>query len=1785
MSENSTNQATSTELSGGSGFTYSDIVTAYYLAALLREEHAAGQVGVVTSVAVEQAGHDQPMDDIIVEFEDGAGRCVLSLQAKRQLRISAAPSNTDFRGVMAAAVSTRASQGFQEDRDAYGFVTENVASTSFRALNRLVDWAKASPSGSEFERRFADGGAAAAYERELRQEIAPLTGAATADEQVRFLRHFVALQLDGLNEGGLLRAEVVNRLQQLVIENEDGQGILLFDRLCRIVRDGAGHGRKWTRSALLSQLRGIIRLRVVPNFAHDIDKLQTFSQEGLADVLETIDEFHVARPALQEKVNSRLAENRLVNISGLPGCGKSAVLKRNASAAAIRGPILFLKSDRLVGNSWSTFAATFGLRHSVAEILTELGAAGTPILFIDGIDRIRPDQKGIITDLLNAIQGSDSLSNWKVLATSRDQGLEAYRAWFPTRFYRGAGIGDVPVGPFTDAEAEALATEKPHMRRLLFGASAVKEIARRPFFAAVLARSRFSDEETPQTEIDLVAAWWARAGHDALPEAVPLRQRALLDLAEAGARTLGKHIPARMLKDSTFAQIAALKADLIIREQDGGASYSFAHDIFFEWPFFRLLIDLGADWHRALIQAGEPPLLGRVIGLLAQSSLPVPGKWTAGFRSLAAQPLRPQWRREWLTAPPFTPAFSDAQEEYGALLLEQDFALLEKLLVWFQAQHTVPSPIILQRVDNPVEGIDNVRAADLLGWPSDFLSWGRLLDWLIPLLPALPVRLLTHVLEVFSVWQNAVGDMKNFRSESIVNHCNGWLIEFEESEYADRSDQLSGGENKWRELGSEARSRFSSSLRATIIRSARAYPGPAIGLFDRAIANEDMRKAAYGDLVSFTPMMAEIAPEKVVELAEAELMEELPQERFDRSRQEERERREQRERLRAIPEAERTSQQRRALEHVPFPIGPDRYDLDDIGIDRHHDYYNFPSPLHEPFASLFAKSPAAALRLVRNLSNRAVTGWKQVHALNRRQMGTPVAVTVAFPWGEQQFWGDWYVYSWSQGQNAPQPLECAYLALSYWAFKELDRGRSASEVVQAIVEGSECHATLGLALLIALEASELSETTLPIVSCQRLWHHDLARFTQEPTKNLDLFGLGFLSRLTGLKAQAKEYLDQRESRARNVCQMAMVFALSGNESLRGRFKAALEGFPSDLPYELEEMRGNRSATAQLMEKSQEWAGLGDAKNYEESPAADNQVLIAYKSPVPMTPEREKKLASSENFLNAQGALGWATKSLSENKPRAGWTLAKAVAFAKSHDTDKMFNTRLDVGGHAAQSAVSAVAACQIRFEATEGGDLAWAWNVMSRIERMAEPERFPGSKIPWHPTNHLIVALVHDRRTTSPRADSVQRLLKLTAHPLEDVSQLAFTGLFMDADDHVSWVAAQLAMDLSIRRRISVGNRGKPDDSANQLARQQSFARVVANLESATATPLANVPSAWVRGSRRRSPGHGEGEGWHDPDPFFDAKFAARIFPLFPVEAWCRSSIYRPLLQATLSQLVTWTSERLRPSWWDGKTRRDSQTNQFEWNGKLGDLLARAAPFFEVQLVREQFLAPFLVIDDEVLRVLASFADRTVIRQVLDAPDVPSNTMALLGDCVERVVSEPMLRPGRYRAGEVYGHDMPTLITALLLVAVEKSAVSRRFANGDWSQISLIMPLVTRLVSTVGWSSYVMQQFLTLCERAGLAYPLNSFSGQANAILGSLANARGSWAGTTLASRLARIVQRLADGHYPLQAQQAQELLKILDALIDLGDRRSAALEQTEAFRGVQIPPSMKRSRSTSRAT
>ncbi|WP_321341593.1 AAA family ATPase [uncultured Cohaesibacter sp.] len=1775
MTNSKRKRATSTELTGGAGFTYEDTVVAYYLVALLREESAALQDGIVRSVAVQQAGHGYPMDDLIVETDQLGEQATLGLQVKTGFAISS--SDALFKDVIVRALETRSTPKFQPKRDTYGFAAEHLAVDRLRTLRRLINWAKSSPDAKHFDGRFTEEASAANDERVMRDDLKIIIKPATDEEEWQFYRHLVAIRFDGLGPQGVTRTDLINRLQELVASNEDGQGTLLFDRLCTIVRQGAGTARKWTREALLAQLQGVVPLKVAPNYADDIEILQEFSTTGIDAISDNIDGIRIERPQIELLIRERLASAKVLNVSGMPGCGKSAMLKRVAIAYAQNGPIVFLKSDLLEGKTWLTFAEALGLKHrTVTSLLAEIGATGTPILFIDGIDRIRPDHRGIISDIVKAIEKNEAFSNWKVLATSRDQGLEAYRTWFPVDFYSGTQISDVPVSAFTDDEATILAEKVPALSRLLFGTPAVSEIARRPFFASVLAETFADDTVTPQTEVDLIAAWWSRAGHNAFEETIPQRQRALIDLAESGVENLGKGVPARKLKDATIAQIAGLKTDHIVRTEDGGAFYSFNHDIFFEWAFFRLLIELGTDWPRGLEAAGEPPLLGRVVGLLAQGAIGTKGKWLAGYRALERGPLRSQWRREWLTAPPFSTTFETTTNEFAELVTADDYALLEKLLVWFQAEHTVPNQYVLQ---NPAltTASHMIGMAEYLSWPSDFGGWRRLLSWLLPRAPNLPAQLLPSLLELFGVWQNALADHQNPISEAIVTVCSAWLVDLEQDLYSER---FSSEHGRWEALGGEARKSLASALRMLIMRAASAYPAPAIALFDRAVANDRMRREAYSELTAFSPTIVEVSPESIIAVAKAQIMEELPQDRAERKEREHDEYLERLRRVREIPEEDRTEAQRKFLDSTHFhAIGMDRYDLDDVGISRHDNYYFPGSALHEPFVTLFAKRPDLGRALVRDLANHATTGWRQIHTINVHQMGTPLPVEVDFPWGKQTFWGDWQVYNWFMGQLAPPPLDCAYLALSYWAFKEIESGRSTSDVIREVVEGHECLATLGLALVLALETFEVSETTLPIASCQRLWEYDLARVVQFPNRNLDIFGFGFMNRLTDAKAEAKEFLENRESNKREVKELAMRFAISKPKELRERFRNALAHFPDDLPYQLVEERSNTTVTAKLKEAAERWAPLGDIQNYRKHEQDDGATFIGYEPPNPLTADQEAQMAESMTFLQEHAVIAWATQSLAANALQPQIDLEVAVAFAKERDGRGVLARRRDEENHGSQTVLSAVAAAIIRFAPAESPHHEWAWSVMDRVAKMAEPDNLLGvERIPWHPAKHMVIALFHDRKSQAPRPNDLKHLIAMAMHPNEEVSELAFDALFMDFDEHVRWVAAQMAMDLCVHHAFEMGDDRRRDHDANQKARRDNKARTLRRLKAKKTDPLRDIPPAWVQTPKRpRVSRNGEVLEWGAPNPCFNPQLAAKLFVKFPIESWFVSATYNPLVEQWLLQSVNWTAERMMPSWRDLKDRRRSSSSEAahltEWNSALGQLIARAAPLVSLTFARDRLLAPFCTDDEQGLRILAPFATQVVTRHVMDAPTVPPNTFELLDDCVTRVIQDPVFRPGNYRAGEVSGWDMPELIKTLLFVPLDEPATgSARFANGEWSQVGMVMPIVTKVMANTGWSVFVAQTYMTLCERAGTAYPVRDFALQANAMLDALPNAKGAWSGTTLPAQIAAAVQRLADANFPLQRDDAQNLLRILDALIDLGDRRSAALEQTSAFKNIQRP-------------
>jgi hypothetical protein len=315
-----------------------------------------------------------------------------------------------------------------------------------------------------------------------------------------------------------------------------------------------------------------------------------------------------------------------------------------------------------------------------------------------------------------------------------------------------------------------------------------------------------------------------------------------------------------------------------------------------------------------------------------------------------------------------------------------------------------------------------------------------------------------------------------------------------------------------------------------------------------------------------------------------------------------------------------------------------------------------------------------------------------------------------------------------------------------------------------------------------------------------------------------------------------------------------------------------------------------------------------------------------------------------------------------------------------------------------------------------------------------------------------------------------------------------------------------------------------------------------------------------------------EEDGWRSTDDLWDSQYAAKVLQKVPVEAVLTSAARAHFVDA-LEAFVTWTLDTINPAWRAerrrGRERGDGSL--YEWEDQLARTLASAAAHLPADEVLQRWLSPIFTQHDEIaMRLLSPFAQSLVCGEVLDASTVRDDTLHLLRAVLERTLENEGLRRSPYNDGRIGGFDLPELVKSLLFVVVESAPSSARFANGRWDDLDQVMPLVDRMVRAAGWNPYVARQFVTLCERSGAAYPADTFADQ---VLAQIVDGRlpAGWKGSSVPATIAALVQAHADRLYPLPAPLARKLLQVLDALVDLGDRRSAALQQSESFRGVRL--------------
>jgi hypothetical protein len=1768
--------AHSSELGAGTGFTYEDAVGAFFLTSLLSEGYAPGiENRIVTGVSFQQKTFGEPLDDVIVDFRASDGdEARLSLQVKRSLTISAAASNGDFREVIRNAWRTFRDDDFRFGKDRVGVAVGEVSLDRARAFVSLCQAARASIEADHFLARFADGCNASADVRSVKRDIETIlhgvAGGEWSDADLhRFLASLVLTHFDFLHSGAIDPADAMTRLRPCLADGSADRAPDLWSSLCQTVRNTGGSAGQYDRPRLVRELSTTFPLQVAPSLRPDITRLTQLSHDWARDIANDVSGTHLERKISRDKLAEQLTQSRFVQINGLPGSGKSAVLRQQLESDLTRGPVIFLKSDRLEGRGWAGFATHYGLSTSpLADLLVEIAATGTPTLYIDGIDRVEKAHQPIVLDVLRTILKSPVLDNWRVVVSLRDTGIEPLRNWLAEVLDK-LGVRTLETSTLDDDEAEELAKAKPQLRGLLFGPTAVRDIVRRPFFAKILAQAYGSATTDtafePQSEIDLIENWWLRGGYDSSGQDAINRRRAFIDLAGVQARHISQSIRLSDLSPQTVEQIDQLTADGLIRTVRTGLTVRFAHDILFEWAFYYHLSNEGPQWPQAIRACGEPPAVARAVELLSQYEFREGKTWSESLTMISGTDMRSQWTRAWLLGPISSEIFSKDEAQFEAAAYVNDFHFLRKALVWFQAEKTTPNPNVLA---GALARDEKIRLADALSWPSDFPSWRRLLVFVLTRLANIPVRLYPDVASVFDVWQNACAGIPNAISSAIVAHCGAWLLEMDSR----GTEEGAKANKRWGSM--KDTKEFRQSLISILAYGARTVPQPSREYLERLIGLERLRDERFGEVVIYSPLLAAPHGALLVDLTLKHLRQELPDDKIARVKLERPEPRE-----------------RGGYSYLDYPQFS-TYDWSRLSLD--HDVHNFwpASPLREPFRSLFKESPDEALRLVRELCNHAITSWRQLHRLVRDTPppGTPLPLVLTFPWGTQEFWGTEREYVWYRGSGGPNEIKCGLFALEEWCFGELERGTPVDDLIKRAVEGNQCVAVLGIAVLLALHTNRVSDTVFPLVTSQKLWSMDHNRMAQDISGGV-LNLAGFTKKSDAPHAQAVKALNERPARKQQLRWLAQLYVLNGE--LGERTRAAILSFKDDLPFQYEEQRAHAPSREWMTKQALEYAELADLANYmvRKVPDSDNLVEIQVAGPSANEPENVEARQNAIRYLQIRNLHIWSTKVLD-----GGWIddpakYASSLALARRFDGADLF---LETGGdenlETRRSGIAGVAAVVLKYrEGREPSELAWARNAIDRAWAATDiRSRFwsPQSINPWEPKIFVARGLGADISHGTAAADAPKMLLALVTHPLEMASLAAVqeTAKLWDQNPKLAWAALVLAFELSKLHPPEESDGGRGPSSELHSRRRVDEALQTAtdyypNGEGWAALPTP--PPAWVeseKARRRVSPSEdydsddmeNSEKGWVEPPIHWYSQYAAKVLQNLPLERMLASDAKEPLL-AFFADLLRWTNDKNAPPWVKNGRRDKGASRLIEWTRALGSTLGGLLGLVPLADSKTRFLDPVLRLEGDVCwSLLSPLVSTYICRYIYDAANVPADAIQLLSHCLERFLASSTFASRNYSSGEFHGFDEPNILEAMMFVSDERANGAARFVNGDWTEIRTILPIIDRLVRAGGWSARVMYQFLTLCERARDTYPANVFADQILSILENAAAPLKGWHGTSNAARIAGLIQHFASRDTPLSRELGLKLLRVLDLLVDMGDRRSAALELSEVFREIR---------------
>ena len=775
------------------------------------------------------------------------------------------------------------------------------------------------------------------------------------------------------------------------------------------------------------------------------------------------------------------------------------VLKHFAQQISSDATCVALSPNRTVPKGWLALRGVLGFDGTAHELLSDLAASGSAVLFVDGLDFFGAEERLTVIDLVREAATAPGMS---VIVTARRNFGIAEPSWLPAEALDKLGRAKpVLIEELSDQEVDELRSAAPQLTALLSDSHRAKDLARNLFRLSRLA-NRPSEAPALHTEAEMAEEWWQSAD-GAKGSGHRDRTRVLKALAEQALEradyltVTGLPAPA----------VDALVASESLRDR-GNDRVEFHHDVLREWAVANLLFS-----DPALIEGlplDRPALadLNRGLELAARLSIertPDPQLWHSMYRAVSTGTAHESWSRAVLLALVRSEAAIDVLDKASTVLFADRASALCELIRISMAVESDPADRYYAAA-----GMDPRKIPAGMSVPIG-PSWARLILWLLKSGGEVPTPAIPDVVSLYFNWSIVLGK-NNPWARRIAEWFYYWLSQIvtpPETPEAKQSARPFNGE-----LTSEQIGRVAEDLRTGFLLLCNYVPHLASQYLEYVKGHHyrPYRDRALRDLLKFRGSLAQAAPKELTELTTDYLI---------------------------------RGEDEKSKRHGDLFGGP----FEDVDFE-----FVPASPAQGPFYDLLLHAPEHGLPLIRRLVDHAIT-----HHSGGRDFGNN-AITVRLTDGREHVFAWLQSYGWPRDLGAgPSVVASALMALEAWSHQRIEKGDSVEKVLADVIGQSTTPAAY---LLVAVDLlishwPKSHAAAVPFAACPELLCLDRQRLTGDSIEMPDIFGLNKIQRepagLVGV-----ENLRGRPSRRSSLYDLLCQYALGGYEADQAVLKQLLE---------------------------------------------------------------------------------------------------------------------------------------------------------------------------------------------------------------------------------------------------------------------------------------------------------------------------------------------------------------------------------------------------------------------------------------------------------------------------------------------------------------------------------------------------------------------------------------------------------------------------------------------------